>query len=201
LKGRREGFEKEMAAVAQIQKEIKIDPFFLSLVGRTYARAGRTEEAFLQLKELESRLGDLLAASGLTRSNQSDQAALHLLKGEVELAEKKYEEAVNSFHLAAGLGRSNVEENLAFAFLQKGDLDKAIESYLEFLKAEPLGYEPQESWILAHFELGKLYLQQGRPDEARKYFERFLDIWKDADPDLAPLIDARKRLALLNDSR
>lgn len=103
--------------------------------------------------------------------------------------------------LAAGLGKSDVGESLAFAFLQKGDLDKAIESYLEFLKAEPLGYEPQESWILAHYELGKLYQHQGRLDEARKYFERFLDIWKDGDPDLPPLVEARKRLALLNDSR
>ena len=201
LKGRREGFEKEMTAIAQIQKEIKIDPFFVSLVGRAYARAGRNKEAFLQLKELEARLGDLLAASGIIRSNKTDQAAFHFLKGEVELAEKKYEEAVNSFLMAKRLGRSAVDESLAYAFLKKGDPDKAIESYLEFLKAKPLGSEPQESWVLAHYELAKLYQQQGRPGEARQYFERFLTIWEDADPDLPPLADARKKLTLLTDSR
>jgi len=197
-KGRRDGFEKEMAAVARIEKEIKIDPYFLSLVGTAYARAGGIKEAALQLKEMEARQGDLLAASGVLRSNQTDQAAFHLLKGEVELAEKKYEEAVNSFLLAARLGRSDVEENLAYAYLQKGDWDKAIEKYLEFIRVEPLGYEPQESWILAHYELGKLYQQKGQAEEARKYFGRFLEIWKDADPDLPVLIDARKRLAMLS---
>ncbi len=197
LKGRREGFEKEMVAVKQIQKEIKIDPYFLSLVGRTYARAGRHQEAALQLKEMEARLGDVLAVSGVGRSNQSDQAAFHLLKGEVELTEKKYEEAVNSFLMAARLGRSDVEENLAYAFLQKGDTDKAIEKYLEFLKIDALGYEPQESWILAHYELGKLYKQKGQFEDAAKSYGRFLEIWKDADPDLAVLADAKKRLSRL----
>jgi len=193
-KGSREGFEREMAAVARIQKDIKIDPFFLSLVGTAYARAGRIKEAALQVKVIEGRLGDLLAVSGVIRSNQTDQAAFHLLKGEVELAEKKYDNAVNSFLMAAQLGRSAVEENLAYAYLKKGDWDKAIEKYQEFLKSDPLGYEPQESWVLAHYELGKLYQQKGQDEEARKYFSRFLEIWKDADPDLPVLVDAKKRL-------
>jgi tetratricopeptide (TPR) repeat protein len=149
---------------------------------------------------VESRLGDLLAASGLDRSNQGDQASLHRLKGEVELAEKNYDEAINSFSMAARLGAAEIEENLAYAFFQKGDWDKAIEKYLEFLKVEPLGYEPQESWILAHFHLGKLYEQKGQPEDAVKYYQRFLEIWKDADPDLPVLTEAKKCLARLKGS-
>jgi len=199
-KGQPEGFEREMKAVHEIQKQVKIEPYFLYLIGRAHARAGQILEARQQLQELESRLGDLLAASGLIRSNQGDQASLHRLKGEVELTEKKYDEAINSLSMAARMGADEIEENLAYALRQKGDLDKAIEKYLEFLKVEPLGYEPQESWILAHFQLGKLYEQKGQPEEAVKYYERFLEIWKDADLDLPALIEAKKQLVLLKKS-
>jgi tetratricopeptide (TPR) repeat protein len=146
---------------------------------------------------MESRLGDLLVASGLDRSNRGDQASLHRLKGEIELAEKKYDEAINSFSMAAQLGAAEIEENLAYGFLRKGDWEAAIEKYLEFLKVEPLGYEPQESWILAHYQLGKLYQKKGQPEEARRYFQRFLEIWKEGDLDLPALSDARKQLFLL----
>ncbi|TFG57724.1 MAG: tetratricopeptide repeat protein, partial [Candidatus Aminicenantes bacterium] len=94
-------------------------------------------------------------------------------------------------------GAREVEENLAYAFMKKGDNDKAIEKYLEFLKIEPLGYEAQENWILARYELGRLYEQKGQTAEAREYYGRFLEIWKDGDPDLPALGDAKKRLAAL----
>jgi tetratricopeptide (TPR) repeat protein len=196
-KGQQESFLREMTAVREIQKELKIEPYFLYLIGRTQARAGRITEARQQLQEMESRLGDLLVASGLDRSNRGDQASLHRLKGEIELAEKKYDEAINSFSMAAQLGAAEIEENLAYGFLRKGDWEAAIEKYLEFLKVEPLGYEPQESWILAHYQLGKLYQKKGQPEEARRYFQRFLEIWKEGDLDLPALSDARKQLFLL----
>ena len=200
-KGQREGFEREMRAVREIQKKIKIEPSFIYLAGKAYARAGRIPEARHELQELESRLGDVLAVSGLDRSDQSDQAFFHRLKGEIELAEKKYEEAVNSLSLAARLGAEDIEQNLAYAFRLKGDREKAIEKFQELLRREPLGYESQESWILAHYELGKLYEQKGELEEAVNYYKRFLDIWKDADPDLADFADAKKRLAQLKGGR
>jgi len=54
---------------------------------------------------------------------------------------------------------------------------------------------------LAHYELGKLYEQKGELEEAVNYYKRFLDIWKDADPDLADFADAKKRLAQLKGGR
>jgi tetratricopeptide (TPR) repeat protein/predicted Ser/Thr protein kinase len=194
-KGDWAGFEREMNAVRAIQKTTKIDPHFVYLVGRAYARAGRIPEARQQLQELESRLGDVLAASALDRSNQSDQAAFYRLKGELELAGKKYEEAVNSFAMAASLGADDIEENQAYAFRLKGDVGKAVEKYRELIRREPLGYETQESWIRAHYELGKLYEHKGELEETVKYYERFLEIWKDADPDIPEVEDARRRLA------
>jgi len=200
-KGDRAGFERGMNAVRAVQKTIKIDPFFVYLVGRAYARAGRIPEARQQLRELESRLGDVLAMSALDRSNQNDQASFYRLKGELELAGKKYEEAVNSFAMAGRLGADDIEENQALAFRLKGDGEKAVEKYRELILRERLGYEIQESWILAHYEVGKLYEQKGELGEAVKYYERFLEIWKDADKDFADVTDARRRLARLKSGR
>jgi len=193
-------FEKEMAAVQLIQKEIKIDPVFLFQIGKIYARLNRQTEAGQLLINLKSLIGDLLATSGIGRSNQSDQAAFYLLKGEIDLAQKRFEDAVGSFETAASLRSSMLGDSLALVYLRSGNLDKSIEKYQEFLDTDVLGYEGQELWILAHYHLGKLYEHKGESDEAVKYYERFLEIWKDADPDLPELIDARKRLAPLKGS-
>ena len=45
--------------------------------------------------------------------------------------------------------------------------------------------------------LGELYERLGRPDQARKSYERLLATWKDGDADLVALIEARARLARL----
>jgi len=46
--------------------------------------------------------------------------------------------------------------------------------------------------------LGELYEQRGELDKARDYYGRFLDLWKDADPELQPLVrDVKQRLARL----
>jgi tetratricopeptide (TPR) repeat protein len=198
IKGGNDAFEKEMNAVRQIQRESKISPDFIYEVGRAYARSSRLKEAIQQLEDLKSGIGDVLALSGLSRSNQGDQAAFYLLKGEVELAQKRYDEAINSFKTAASLGRSNVSESLGYAFLRSGNLEKAAEKYEEFLKNYRIyGSETLERWILSHYELAKIFEQKGQPEEAIKYYERFLEIWKDGDPDLPVLIDAKRRLAKL----
>src|SRR5262249_49146961 len=50
---------------------------------------------------------------------------------------------------------------------------------------------------LAPFHLGRLSEAQGRPAEAMKHYRRFLSDWKDADPGLPVVIEARQRLSSL----
>jgi len=200
MKNQHEAFENEMASVRMIQKENKIDPVFLFKIGKIYARLNRLKEAGQMLENLKSLVGDVLAASGIGRSNQTDQAAFYLLEGEINLAQKRFEEAINSFEMAANLRSGMLEDSLALAYFKSGKLDKSIEKYQEFLKTDVLGYEGQELWILAHYQLGKLYEQRGESAEAVKSYERFLEIWKDADPDLSVVMDAKKRLSALKGS-
>jgi len=43
--------------------------------------------------------------------------------------------------------------------------------------------------------LGKIYKRQGNPVKAVEQYEKFLDLWKDADFGIAEVEEARKRLA------
>ena len=43
--------------------------------------------------------------------------------------------------------------------------------------------------------MGKIYEKKGDTGNAIKSYEKFLDLWKDADEDLPDLMDAKKRLA------
>jgi len=51
--------------------------------------------------------------------------------------------------------------------------------------------------VLAYYYLGQAYEQAGLNDDAIKQYEEFLDIWKNADPGISEIEDARARLARL----
>ena len=65
-----------------------------------------------------------------------------------------------------------------------------------------------ESWslivptecVLDQFRLAKVYEKLGDTDRARHWYEQFTENWKDADPDIPELIEARERLAELKEN-
>ena len=50
-------------------------------------------------------------------------------------------------------------------------------------------------WAKSHLRLGEVYEKLGNRDKAIEHTEKFLEMWKDADPGLLEVEDARKRLA------
>jgi serine/threonine protein kinase len=86
-------------------------------------------------------------------------------------------------------------ESLAFCALTSGDAELARERYELLLDdVQPCGSELQESWLLAHYQLGRIYEEQGDTALAVDRYSQFLDLWKHGDDDLEPLIDARRRI-------
>jgi tetratricopeptide (TPR) repeat protein len=78
----------------------------------------------------------------------------------------------------------------ARAHRSAGRLEDAADVLAQLLQVH--GYH-----ALAHYELGTIYEELGRPGDARLEYERFLEMWSGADAGVTQLVEARRRLAAL----
>jgi tetratricopeptide (TPR) repeat protein len=81
--------------------------------------------------------------------------------------------------------------------------DSAITTYERYL-ATPFWAKPIEvdAFGLAgtHKRLGELYEARGDRQKAASHYQQFVELWKNADPELQPKVaEVRQRLARLND--
>jgi tetratricopeptide (TPR) repeat protein len=85
-------------------------------------------------------------------------------------------------------------EPLAWAYYKSRDLDRAREEYEKIgaLTTGRIAYG--DIYARSFYMLGKIAEQKGDRVKAREYYQRFLDLWKNADSGLPEVADARKRL-------
>jgi serine/threonine protein kinase/tetratricopeptide (TPR) repeat protein len=130
----------------------------------------------------------------------------HHLMGLIELKKEKYTEAIDYFNKAisllsypsAGIERHAFYINyLALAYYESGDLEKAQEEYERITALTNGRLYFGDIYAKSFYMLGKIREQQGDTAKAIEHYERFLDLWKDADPGLAEVEDARERFARL----
>jgi tetratricopeptide (TPR) repeat protein len=76
---------------------------------------------------------------------------------------------------------------LGEAYFEGGELDKAIEKSEVVLETNP-------NYAETHYLLGLVYSKKGKKQEARQHFQKFVEIWKDADQDLPQLVEAHRQL-------
>ena len=132
-----------------------------------------------------------------------DDRSRHQMLAEIAMAEQRYDEAVSEFR-AADEGRcaTCAYPYIARAYDLAGQADSAI-AFLERYLTEPAYptgrvIEDGRSRAGSHKRLAELYDAKGDREKAMSHYSRFIDLWKDADPDLQPHVrKARERLAQL----
>jgi len=121
------------------------------------------------------------------------------LMGRIELERGNFAEAIDLFQQAMSLipHQTNEQfiESLALAFYRSGDLKKAQEQYEKIIVLTPGGLFYGDIYTKSFYMLGKIYEDQGDTTKAIEHYQKFLDLWKDADPGRVEVEDARERLS------
>jgi eukaryotic-like serine/threonine-protein kinase len=94
-----------------------------------------------------------------------------------------------------GLG-DDVNHYRGLAYLSRHDGVKAAAEFQRILDHQgvnPCGYQ----YSLAHLNLGRAYVLQGDKAKARTAYQDFFAVWKDADPDVPLLLQARAEYSKL----
>ncbi|MFB0565701.1 MAG: tetratricopeptide repeat protein [Candidatus Aminicenantaceae bacterium] len=109
----------------------------------------------------------------------------------IELKRKNLSKAIESFKKAIALdnheSRAIFIDPLAKAYYLSGDLDRAQEEYerITRLTMGRLGYG--DIYAKSFYFLGNIYEQKGEKAKAIEHYQKFLSLWKDADPVLLKL--------------
>jgi len=162
--------------------------------GIEYAKIGMFNKAKEALQKLETSV-----SKSETRVNQ---ALLYRLKGAFEFYQGRYDKAIKNFEKSKSL----INNLATHAFLGKA-YQKAGEHFNAIAEFEYIinhqwatifdGFIDQ--WTITHFNLAYSYERSNKPTKAIYYYQKFLDLWQNADNDLKELEIARRNLAQLKE--
>ena len=188
-----------------------------------YIKAGKSDYAFQLIKTAEEQLGPpldqiipfgyldiyleqediqnaekyLSEAEAIIQASHAEanrtiilnaQGRIHELKGEHEQAIESY-----SKQLALEPTNSSIHFLLGRCYRKTTDLKKAEEHIKMALAVHP--FQPK-----ANYEMALLYFDTGKDEDALEHLKRALNTWENADPDYEPAINAREKLAEMEDS-
>jgi len=158
-----------------------------------YAEAGRPDRGKQLLAEYEATVPEVFRRHQPLRYGAA--AAVAFADGRVQDAIKTYrvwhEEDTCAVCGLFELGR---------AYERAGARDSALAVYERAVTTPGMFRLFDEATTLGptYKRLGQLYEERGQLDKARDYYGRFVDLWKNADPELQPTVrDVKQRLVRL----
>ncbi|UCC41514.1 MAG: tetratricopeptide repeat protein, partial [Candidatus Aminicenantes bacterium] len=168
----------------------------LHLKGLAYVRMDVKNDALKTADELRVVIED--------SHNPNNMHFFYHLVGMIELKQENFASAIESFKEALSLQTSDPHdksagyiEPLAIAYYASGDVDKAQAEYERIVSSSSGRFGYGDVYARSYYELGKIYEQKGWKGKAIEHYEKFHELWKEADSGFPEVEDAKKRLAAL----
>jgi serine/threonine protein kinase/Flp pilus assembly protein TadD len=164
-------------------------------MGRAYLEMDDINEAQNIANKLEQKAEDAL--------NKKIIRNYYFIMGLIELKKNNYSQAIKFIQMGLPLLPANSGLHLQFtdflglAYYKAGDLENAMRAYEKITSLTTGRIEFADIFVKSFHMLGKIYEDQGIMAKAIENYETFLDLWKDADPGIAEVEDAKKKLVIL----
>jgi len=161
-----------------------------------YVEAGQLAKAERLLAEYERTVPEQLKVADFQRIYSTAMIALG--KGQ-------YADAITGFRAyRQKIGGEVVGlYEIALTFDKMGQTDSAVATYETYTTANQTGPTGRQyNLVPTYHRLGELYEGKNNKDKALAYYGKFLELWKDADPDLQPKVrEVKLRMTALAGER
>jgi len=154
-------------------------------------------DIYLELEDIENAEKALKEAEAgiLSMQGEINRTIILNAQGKINELKGEYEEAIQSYLKQLELDPTDaaIHVQLGRSYRMHGDPKTAEEHLQKALTIHPF-------WPDANYEIGLVYVERGKNDEALEYLKRAQSIWEDADPDYEPAMKARVKMAELEAS-
>ena len=133
-----------------------------------------------------------------------DEFYRHRAMGAIAMAEQKYADAVREYRAADEWGcAACLLPEIGRAYDLSGNADSAAAILARYVTNRHNSAPVADGLYLAgaYKRLGELAEAKGDKQTAASYYTKFVELWKNADPELQPKVaEVKKRLARLSDT-
>ena len=174
----------------------------LAFQGTHFLSMHSVDEAEEKAKEIKTSI-----ESGL---NKSHFRYYHLLMGMIESDKGRFSRAIEHLNKAVSylshqnstrFSHANFYQALASAYYESGDLDSSREAYEKILSLTGGRITLGDIYARSYYMLGKIYQEMGWKGKAIEHYSRFIEFWKDCDPQFQHMVeDAGEQVKLLGDT-
>jgi tetratricopeptide (TPR) repeat protein len=187
---------EELAKLAQEERHLAMKRAALYTKGLVFLEMGKVTEAQNMARALSEEIDRSL--------NRNSVKYHHHLMGEISMEKRDFSGAVQYFKKALSFERysplakrADFQYSLATAYHKAGSFDEALKTYEQISSLTSGRQLYGIHYAKSFYMLGKLCQQQGLKDKAIGHYETFLELWKEADPGIPELEDAKQNLSKL----